>query len=125
MGILNRIEDLDEKMDAVLMMEGAKISIEQFTDNFEMNIKNLTFEQKKLLVDLLVEKIEVTIISSQIHLNIKFRFDPPSGRLNNPEDEPKNDPPKPRDGSDGSSNGDYGATSRDRTCDPFLRREVL
>ncbi len=40
-----------------------------------MNVDNLSFEQKRLLVELLIERIEVTTVSSQLYLNIKVRFD--------------------------------------------------
>ena len=67
--------DLDKKLDAIIKAEETKLALEKFQADFETNLENLTFEQKKLLVDLLVESIEVTTVSSQLNLNIKLRFD--------------------------------------------------
>lgn len=67
--------DLDKKLDAILKAEETKLALEKFQADFETNLENLTFEQKKMLVDLLVESIEVTTVSSQLNLNIKLRFD--------------------------------------------------
>lgn len=67
--------DLDKKLDAFIKAEETKLALEKFQADFETNLENLTFEQKKMLVDLLVESIEVTTVSSQLNLNIKLRFD--------------------------------------------------
>jgi uncharacterized protein len=67
--------DLDKKLDAIIKAEETKLALEKFQADFETNLENLTFEQKKLLVDLLVDSIEVTTVASQLNLNIKLRFD--------------------------------------------------
>jgi site-specific DNA recombinase len=120
-----RNSDLDIKLDAIIKAEETRIALEKFQTDFETNLENLTFDQKKLLVDLLVESIEVTTVSSQLNLNIKLRFDQSKMGQKGTKDEPKNPTKKPKGGDDGTGIGEYGATSWTRTSGLFLRREAL
>ena len=117
--------DLDKKLDAIIKAEETKLALEKFQADFETNLENLTFEQKKMLVDLLVESIEVTTVSSQLNLNIKLRFDQSKVLGKGAVGEPKKSSTEPQsDGEELNIDG-YGATSRARTCDLLLRREAL
>ena len=42
--------DLDKKLDAIIKAEETKLALEKFQADFETNLENLTFEQKKMLV---------------------------------------------------------------------------
>ena len=120
-----RNSDLYVKLDAIIKAEETKIALEKFQTDFETNLENLTFEQKKLLVDLLVESIEVTTVSSQLNLNIKLRFDQSKVEQSRAGDEPKKPSSKPQDGTEGGEIGEFGATGATRTRDLLLRREAL
>ena len=117
--------DLDKKLDAIIKAEETKLALEKFQADFETNLENLTFEQKKMLVDLLVESIEVTTVSSQLNLNIKLRFDQSKVLGKEAVGEPKKSSPEPQSDDWRANIDNYGATSRARTCDLLLRREAL
>ena len=117
--------DLDKKLDAIIKAEETKLALEKFQADFETNLENLTFEQKKLLVDLLVESIEVTTVSSQLNLNIKLRFDQSKVLRKDAVGEPKKSSTEPQSGTEELNIDNYGATSKARTCDLLLRREAL
>ena len=117
--------ELDTKLDAIIKAEETKLALEKFQADFETNLENLTFDQKKMLVDLLVERIEVTTVSSQLNLNIKLRFDQSKVLGKEAVGEPKKSSPEPQSGTEELNIGDYGATSKARTCDLLLRREAL
>lgn len=89
------------------------------------NIKNLTFEEKRLLILALVEKIEASFYEAKLVVSIVFRFAHNKAHENTPVIEPKKPSDKPRDDSSEGSDSDYGATDRARTCDLLLRREAF
>ncbi len=120
-----RNQELDTKMDTLIKMEETKIAFEKFQSDYETNLENLTFEQKKLLVDLLVESIEVTTVASQLNLNIKLRFNQSKMTENTPVVEPKKSSTEPQSGTEELNNDNYGATSRTWTYDLLLRREAF
>ena len=121
----NRIADLDEKLDAIVKVEWTRIALEKFKVGFQTNLENLSFEQKKFLIDVLIEDIGVTLVSSQINLQMTVKFDP--NRLWDKDlvYEPKKGSSKPIDGVEKPDLCSNGATSRARTCDLLLRREAL
>ena len=123
--IEQRNEVLDEKMDLIIKAEATKIALEKFQSGFQTNLENLTFEQKRLLVDLLVESVEVTTVASQLNLNIKLRFDQSKIAKNTQGYEPKKSSPEAQSDNEELINGDYGATDWARTSDLLLRREAF
>ncbi len=123
--IEQRNEVLDEKMDLIVKAEATKIALEKFQDGFQTNLENLTFEQKRLLVDLLVESVGVTTVASQLNLNIKLRFDQSKIDKNTQGYEPKKSSPEPQSGTEELDSGVYGATDWARTSDLLLRREAF
>ncbi len=123
--IQKRNEVLDEKMDLIIKAEATKLALEKFQDGFQTNLENLTFEQKRLLVDLLVESVEVTTVASQLNLNIKLRFDQSKITKNTQGYEPKKSSPEPQSGTEEQDSGVYGATDWARTSDLLLRREAF
>jgi hypothetical protein len=90
-----RNRELDTKLDSIVRAEETKQAFERFTTDFETNLENLTFNQKKLLIDLLVETIEVTTVASQLNVNIKLRFVQSKVGQSGTGDEPKNPTTKP------------------------------
>jgi len=109
--IQERNEVLDEKMDLIIKSEATKIALEKFQDGFQTNLENLTFEQKRLLVDLLVESVEVTTVASQLNLNIKLRFDQSKITKNTQGYEPKKSSPEPQSDNEELDSGMYGRLS--------------
>ncbi len=122
---LARIGELDEKLDAIIRSEDARVSLEKFTENFETNLENITFEQKKHLIGVLVERVGVTVVSSQINVDIFYRFVQPIVTENTDMYQPKKLSAKGKTSSEELDSDTYGATSRARTCDLLLRREAL
>lgn len=120
-----RNDELGKKLDTIIKAEETKLAMEKFQSDFETNLENITFEQKRLLVELLVDKIEVTTVASQHNVNIKLRFTQSKIDKNEGGVEPKKSSPKPQSDDEELNNGNYGATSRARTCDLLLRREAL
>ncbi len=110
--------DLDKKLDAIIKTEETKLALEKFQADFETNLENLTFEQKKMLVDLLVESIEVTTVSSQLNLNIKLRFDQSKVLGKEAVGEPKKSSTEPQSGTEELNIDNYGAinTAHTRTA---------
>jgi hypothetical protein len=94
-----RNTELDKRLNAIIKAEETKLALEKFQSDFETNLENLTFEQKKMLVDLLIESIEVSTVSSQLNLNIKVRFDQSKIVGNEAVGEPKKSSAEPQ--SDG------------------------
>ncbi len=117
--------EIDNKLNAIIKAEETKIAFSKFESDFETNLENLSFEQKKLLVDMLIENIEVTTVASQLNLQIKVRFDQSKMGQNEPGYAPKNPTTPIKDGSDGTESDDYGATDWARTSDLLLRREAF
>ena len=117
--------ELDKKLDAIIKAEETKLALEKFQKDFETNLDNLTFEQKRLLVELLVERIEVTTVSSQLNLNIKLRFAQSKILGNDVGVEPKKSSPKPQSDDEELDIDRYGATDWARTSDLLLRREAF
>lgn len=91
-----RNTELDKKLNAIIKAEETKLALEKFQLDFETNLENLTFEQKKMLVDLLIESIEVTTVSSQLNVNIKLRFDQSKILGNDAVGEPKKSSAEPQ-----------------------------
>jgi hypothetical protein len=50
----------DKQLDAIIQAEATKDALMSFSSNLEMNIKNISEVQKRSLIKILVEKIEVT-----------------------------------------------------------------
>ncbi len=117
--------ELDKKLDAIIKAEETKLALEKFQSDFETNLENLTFEQKKMLVDLLIDSIEVTTVSSQLNVNIKLRFDQSKILGNDTVGEPKKSSTEPQSDDWRANFDNYGATDRTWTCDLLLRREAF
>ncbi len=107
--------DLDKKLDAIIKAEETKLALEKFQADFETNLENLTFEQKKMLVDLLVEAIEVTTVSSQLNLNIKLRFDQSKVVGKEAVGEPKKSSTEPQSDDWRANSNDYGAPTTEQS----------
>lgn len=65
----------------------------------------------EILIDLLVERVEVTIVSSQLNLNIQLRFDQSKITQNESGYEPKKGSPKSKSDDEESWNDMYGGTN--------------
>lgn len=88
-------------------------------------MENIDFDQKRALVELLVERIDVSWEGNRLIVNPVFRFD--QSKLVSEERviEPKKGSPKPQSDNEEPDSESNGATSRARTCDLDLRRVAL
>ncbi len=120
-----RINELDAQLDSILKAEATREALEAFSANLSTNIDNLTFAQKKTLVNILIEKVEVTYVKSQANAKVTMRFAHSLVNEKMTGYEPKKLSANSKTDSEELENGTYGATSRARTCDLLLRREAL
>lgn len=54
-----RISEIDQTLDSIVKAEATKAELELFAKNLDVNIENLSFVQKRMLVNILVERVEV------------------------------------------------------------------
>lgn len=99
-----------EKIESAIRANISYKSLEAFSTEYKNNIKNLTFEEKRLLILALVEKIEVSFYEAKLVVSIVFRFAHKRAHENMPVIEPKKPSDKPRDDSSEGSDSAYGAT---------------
>jgi site-specific DNA recombinase len=71
-----QIQDIDEKLDSIVQAEEMKISLEEFSKTIETKIENLSFSQKKHIINILVRDIVVTRENSRPVIAINYRFQP-------------------------------------------------
>lgn len=69
---------LDTKIDSIVEAQSTKEALESFTEKLHTKIEKLTDDQKQYLVNLLVERVEVTFIKSHPVVKIVLRFEQPS-----------------------------------------------
>lgn len=69
------IKELDEKLDAIVQAEMTKDALMKFSEHFDMNLKKIAEVQKRRLIEILIERIEVTFKDADYYLKVKFRFD--------------------------------------------------
>lgn len=120
-----QIQDLDEKLDGIVQAEEMKISLEEFSKTIETKIENLSFSQKKQIINILVRDIVVTRENLRPVIAINYRFQPSKVWLSIDEYEPKKSSPEPKNGTEEPSMSWNGATDRTWTCDLLLRREAF
>ncbi len=71
------LDKLKKQIEILLKQNQAETAIQEFSDNFKQNIGKLTIEQKKLLVDMLIDRIEVSETNKQISVKVIFQFEQP------------------------------------------------
>ena len=52
--------EFDKRLDAIVQAEATKEALLQFSENLDMKIKDFSETQRRSLIDILVEKVEVT-----------------------------------------------------------------
>lgn len=112
-------------MDVILRAKTAQITLESFVRDFDSKLEQLIPEQKKWLVELLVDRVEVSWSVTQTVVNTVFRFDQSKVIGDGAVDEPKKGSPKPQSDDEEPHSEFNGATSRARTYDLSLRRAAL
>lgn len=74
-----RISEIDQTLDSIVKAEATKAELELFAKNLDVNIENLSFVQKRMLVNILVERVEVITKKSWLEKDITakviLRFD--------------------------------------------------
>lgn len=69
-----RLLELNKELDALIQASIAKDAITNYSKNFSEKLDNLTFEQRCILVDMLVENINVFEEKDKIRVIINFKF---------------------------------------------------
>lgn len=70
----NKLEKLDDKISKLIEAKTSQDALDKFSKNFRKSIDNLNIEQKRVIVDMLIDKIEVYKIEWEIRVDIFFRF---------------------------------------------------
>lgn len=123
--INSEILGISAKIKSFLELEATKEAIETFSKDFEIRKVQLSSEQKQFLVDLLVEKVEVTWTKAEAIVEVVLRFDQSKVIRNTQKDEPKNPIDKPKGGSSMGNSNHYGGDAGARTRDLRLKRALL
>ncbi len=118
-------KSIEGQIRALTALEIASDTLQRFSDKFRKDLSKMNVVQKNQIVNLLVERIEVTENSGKIDVNIVFRFAPQVENIKTIKNEPKNSSNNrknpPDDGLSNDSNGSGGT----RTLDPLLKRQML
>ena len=69
-----RLIDLEDKIWKLLEAKASQEALERFSKNFKNTLESLNAEQKRVIVDMLVDGIEVYKIDWEIRADIFFRF---------------------------------------------------
>lgn len=98
---LNKKREIEVELSQLAQYDNACIDLERFAKKFEKRIKKLSYKEKQTLVDLLVERIEITETDDERIARVLFRFDPkaitkatPVGRNDISQGNGKNPPSK-------------------------------
>ncbi len=59
-----KIEDLDKRLDKIVQAQRTKEALISFTQKLGTTIEDISEEQKRFLVDLIIERVEVTFTKS-------------------------------------------------------------
>ena len=65
-----RITEIDGVLDSIVKAEATKAELELFAKNLEVNLEKLSFIQKRMLVNILVERVEVITKKSWLEKDI-------------------------------------------------------
>lgn len=109
--LIEKQSELDRQVEVSIAQEVVK----NFSENFGRKMENLTFEQKQILVELLVKEIRVTA-GEEIVVEVVFQFEQPVQKTSLEGCEPKNGSGKPQDCLLGMQSSIDGRGSRTRTC---------
>lgn len=119
------IERIDKKLNSIVEAQKTSEALKSFWENFNMKLGRLTTEQKQFLIDLLIDRIEITwgIKEAKVHIVVKFdqsKLAKKSSRLHQ-----KNSSRKPQSGVGELEKDVNGGWWGIRTFDPLLVRQVL
>lgn len=87
--IRKQIAELDGKLKSLIELNATKEALLGFTDKLQMDIKNLSLENKKYLISALVKDIPVTFTDKWTDIRINFRIKPPAQSNGDKKVEPK------------------------------------
>ncbi len=77
-----RIVEIDKNLDNIIHAESIKWELKRFSENLDMNIKEFSNIQKKTLINILIDRIEVMVVEDEdkpdIHAKVIMRFEPKS-----------------------------------------------
>src|SRR3989339_93128 len=119
---INKIETQIKRIGEIKI---ASDVLERFSKYFKKRINNFTFEQKRLLIEMLVDKIEVFEDEKNIKVNVFFRFAQESKKPAIVVDEPKKGLSKTKNTPNGVSSDNGGGCTGTRTPDPLGVNEML
>jgi len=84
-----KLNELDDKISKLLEAKTSQDALEKFAISFKNTLDNLSLEQKRIIVDMLVDSIEVYKAESELRVDIFFRFAQSRIVDNDTKDEPK------------------------------------
>ncbi|MCX6807222.1 MAG: recombinase family protein [Patescibacteria group bacterium] len=93
-----RLGETETTLFRLTQAQMAKSIIKDYASQFEQDLSKLTFEQKRILVDTLVDRVYVTETDNQIQVKVNFRFAQPIAKDEVVVVEPENSLKKPKDG---------------------------
>jgi len=73
-GAEKEILELEIKINTFIDSQTALDSLDRFSEDFKKGLDNMTLEQKQRLVDVLVDRVEVSEIEGEINVEVHFRF---------------------------------------------------
>ena len=122
-----REKELTSEISELLDQETAYKSVEEFGKHFKGKLDNVTFEQKRTIIQVLVDRIEVyeDLNKRKRIVKVIFRFAKPKKEQDLTEGEPKNSVTKTLNAMLSALNYLSGTPDRVRTCDLWFRKPTL
>ena len=109
----NKIKDIDDKIEKLINLELIKESIDDISSNFYWKLNDLTLDQKRRLVNILVDKILVYYNDESItEVEVIFKFNVDVDKNNDTNIEPKDSTINEKKTLEGLLSWFYGAPSR-------------
>lgn len=87
---------LDEEINKIIKTQATKHALDSFAKDMETNLDEITDAQKQFLIDLAVDRVEVTWTKSHPVVNVVLRFKPTDKDEDESEVEPEKSSNKPK-----------------------------
>ncbi len=116
---------LDEDINKIVKTQAIKHALDTFAKDTLTNLDEITDEQKQFLIDLAVDRIEVTWTKSHPVVEVILRFKPTHKDEDGTEVEPEKSSEKPKTGLSKLISIEYGANGWSRTADHRVMSPVL
>ncbi len=124
-GHTKSILKLDEDINKIVKTHATKHALESFSKDVQTKLDEITDTQKQFLIDLVVDRIEVTWTKSHPVVEVILRFKPTQKDGDDTEVEPEKSSNKPKTGLSKLISIEYGANGWSRTADHRVMSPVL